>query len=123
MSDKVDVRDKRCFISGPMSGLEHYNVAAFAEAHAILREANAKTIYNPANSWLDSRGPNLTHAQYLRQCIHELSAEDPVNYVAYYDYLVQLDGWEKSLGAKTEYEVAKACGIKVVSIKDVRAGV
>lgn len=123
MSDKVDVRDKRCFISGPMSGLEHYNVTAFAEAHAILREAGAKWIYDPAVDWLVSTGDELGHSEYLRICIHEITRCMGMGRGQYYDYLVQLDGWEKSLGAKTEYEVAKACGIKVVSIKDVRAGV
>ena len=115
---------KRVFLSGPMTGIDHYNVAAFAEAHAICKEAGAETVYDPAHEWLTSREPEQAHEAYMSRCINVLtrtaqSRDDWTVTEPVWDALVQLDGWQLSDGATLEMQVARACGIPVVGIREV----
>lgn len=109
----------RVFLSGPMSSVAHNNAPAFAEAHAILHELGVMYVFDPAVEWLMSPFGERSHAEYLRLCIHELTKPSNADSGTYYSTLVQLDGWEASDGAVTEFEVARACGIRCVSIRDV----
>ena len=111
----VDLSNRRVFLSGPMTGIRHYNAWAFCEAHAALKERGVKTIYNPAIRWLSTpqkRAEEMSHGDWMRVCISELTN-------GWYDLLVQLPGWHDSEGAKTEFEVAMACGMEVCSITDI----
>lgn len=111
----VDLSNRRVFLSGPMTGIEHYNVGAFCEAHAALKERGVSTIYNPAMRWLntpEARAKGMSHADWMRVCVNELTK-------GWYDLLVQLPGWHDSDGAKTEFEVAMACGIEVCALSDI----
>jgi len=121
---------KRVFLSGPMSSDAHNNVTKFIDAHAVLNRLGALVVYDPACEWVEeiahgsfeARG----HDYYMRRCVRELSRSiDPDGQAPYYDLLVQLDGWRDSRGAKTEKEVAEACGVAVVefqSLPDVIGG-
>lgn len=109
----------RVFLSGPMSSVAHNNAPAFAEAHAILHELGVMYVYDPAIERLTSLFADRSHAECLRRCIHELTKPSNADGGTYYSTLVQLDGWEASDGAVTEFEVARACGIRCVSIRDV----
>jgi hypothetical protein len=51
----------------------------------------------------------------MRECIMKLLSG--CNHYRY-GVLVQLPGWEKSLGATLEYQVAQACGIPCVKLED-----
>lgn len=128
--EMIDVRGKRVFISGPMTGLDRYNVAAFAEAHADLREAGAREVFNPAISYLLEHGERAEvkgHADYMADCLHELTKRRhhglaldryaPMKY----DLLVSLPGWRESLGARFERDAAQACGIEVRDLEEVFA--
>lgn len=110
------VKGKKVFLSGPMSGLPHYNVAAFAEAHAVMVEHGAFNVYDPAIAYLQSCETH-THEYWMRECIRELTSDYP-----YYDVLVSLPGWQDSEGAKTERMVAMACGIKCVDLSEIADG-
>ena len=114
-----DPKCKRVFISGPMSGIDHYNASAFAEAHAILRECGAHRVFDPSWEWMRRDEPTLGHEVYLRRCLHELTR--PLTDISggVVD-MVQLDGWQESAGAMTEYLVARACGIRCVRIGELR---
>lgn len=127
----VDLKGKTVFLSGPMSGIEHMNVEAFAAAHYRVRELGAAEVYDPAVEYLTIRGEASlrTHEWWMMKCIGELSQPkqdgrggwdwyDPDGYKTYYDVLVSLDGWEESDGAVMERRVAEACGIKVVDISE-----
>lgn len=121
------VKGRTVFLSGPMSGIDNYNVGAFADAHAILLKMGAHKVFDPAVEYLtdrESQDGNKTHAYWLRKCIHELT-EPMGNFwgdqetKSKYSILVSLPGWEDSEGARTERTVAEACGMKVADLADV----
>lgn len=117
----IDVKGMRIFLSGPMTGRWLYNVSEFAEAHARLKQAGAKYVYNPALGYLCQKqevAARKRHEDYMADCIHELTDrkkrtqgwEDVIPLK--YDMLVSLPGWEESDGATKERVVAEACGIE-----------
>lgn len=111
---------KRVFLSGPMTGIEHNNVDSFALAHAICKEHGAAYVYNPAAAWLREtaeESAGKTHQDYLARTLRELTRIDWGD--SMYDYVVLLPGWAESEGARTEYEVARACGIKTIDLCDI----
>ena len=118
------VAGMNCFISGPMSGIESYNVDAFCLCHAKLKRLGANKVYNPAIRWLEERCPERTHEDYMLDCIHELTGSEcrtilgPDDPPRTYSVIVMLPGWEGSIGAATERMVAEACGIDVVLLSD-----
>lgn len=113
-----------------MSGIDYYNVDAFAKAHAIVREAGAYRVYDPAIEYLRSdlvRSSEQTHAYWMRRCIGELVSETPKTIFSNggdynYDVLVSLPGWEYSDGARLERAVAEMCGIDVCELEEVAYG-
>lgn len=111
----IDVKGKSVFLSGPMTGIEHFNVEAFAKAHAQLKELEAKDVYNPGISYLYAEEHD--HKYWMRRCVDELVQGR--RYGAPYDLVVQLKGWSKSEGCRTEAQVASACGIPCVTMKRV----
>ncbi|MBR3383681.1 MAG: DUF4406 domain-containing protein [Atopobiaceae bacterium] len=120
----TSVSGKDVFISGPMTGNEHYNVGAFADAHALLKDLGAHRVYNPGIQYLlepASESEQCTHEYYMRRSIHELTWGLYENGPARYDLVVLLPGWEESVGATEERAVAQWCGIPVVELGDVTA--
>lgn len=108
----VDIKNRAVFISGPMTGIDNYNVAAFCEAHAKLRALRPERVYDPAVEYLQSRA-DLSHDCWMWRCLNELLTG---NNGYKYNCLVQLPGWESSEGARLEADVAKATGIQVVTL-------
>lgn len=100
------------YVSGPMTGIEHWNFPAFAAAVADLRSAGYDVV-SPHEVALPcgcSGGParcgadEHTWAEYLRG---DLVALLDCTAVAL------LPGWESSRGAALETHVAKALGMPV----------
>lgn len=125
----MNLQSKRVFLSGPMTGIPHYNVDGFAVANAICKEHGARHVYNPAQQWLresTEEGATKVHADYMRDCVHELTREDfgrqHLPFAPYYDLVVLLPGWAESDGSRIEYTVARACGIPTVDLCDVEDG-
>lgn len=79
----------KVFISGPMSGYEDYNRAAFMAAEKLLKEAGFD-VFNPA--WMDV-GAEWTSKELLSIDICALS---------HCDAIYHLNGWKNSSGAKLE---------------------
>lgn len=127
----MNLKGKNVFLSGPMSpssGVENWNVDAFALAHNKVKEAGAKEVYDPAVEYLTKGSSKDSHQECMRRTLHELTMStgtlmaDNVKYGTdkrFYDAIVMLPGWESSLGARTELDVAIACGIEVVMLQDV----
>lgn len=121
----MQLKGKRVFLSGPMSGVGHWNVDGFALAHEKVKESGASYVYNPAIEYLQSGYAKEPHEKCMRRTLAELTKEREcpelyVNtHVPSYDVIVMLPGWERSVGAKLEMDVAIACGIKVVMLGDV----
>ena len=121
----IDVKGKRVFLSGPMTGRHCHNVVAFATAHARIKEAGAEWVFDPAVAYLREtreESERHDHDEYLRRCINELTRprygqKDGT----VYDLFVSLPGWEESEGAATERAVAEACGIDVRELEGVFA--
>ena len=124
MSDARElVKGKNVFISGPMTGLPHNNVTAFLEAHQLLNELGTRDVYDPAYEFYNdvAHGRKVReHEYYMRRCVNRLTCSDVYSNFKnnHWDVMVQLDGWKDSEGCMTEYEVAMACGIRVVEIGD-----
>lgn len=97
-------KNKRVYISGPMTGYAELNYPAFAEAAATLRELGYM-VCNPCET-TDILGDDgtLTHADFLRFDFERVLEAD---------FLVALDGWEASLGAISEILMAVRMGTKV----------
>ena len=112
MKSKTTVKNKRIFLSGPMSFKENYNVEAFASAHATLKLMGAKSVYDPALVWLNEECETRTHEEYVRDSIVTLV-------MCPFDMFVTLDGWETSDGAYAEHVVAVELGIDVVPYKSI----
>ena len=94
---------KRCFISGPMTGLPNLNKEAFFEAEDKLKKAGF-SVFNPARLGFDDGG-------FSDQAIMA------VNLVAlsHCNYIYQLEGWAYSKGASAEWSFAIGTGIKTVN--------
>lgn len=93
----------RVYISGPMTGYRDYNKPAFLSAENKLRAAGYE-VFNPAsfkvNDDFDIKGIALIDLAALSEC----------------DYIYLLDGWQKSKGARAEYEVAKWLNIPRIKL-------
>lgn len=110
----TDIKNRAVFISGPMTGIDNYNVAAFCEAHARLKALSPMRVYNPAIEYLQNR-EDMPHKLWMRRCLVELLLGSN----GYrYDVLISLPGWQNSEGARLECAVANACGIEVVALSD-----
>ena len=112
MKSKTNVKNKRIFLSGPMSFKENYNVGAFVSAHATLKLMGAGYVYDPALAWLEELGETRTHEAYMRDALTILVVQP-------FDMFVTLDGWETSDGAYAEHVVAVELGIDAVPYKSI----
>ena len=118
----TDIRGKDVFLSAPMEGLPHHNVAAIAEAHAALREMGATSIYDPAIEYLN-RDEDHDHKWWMRRSLVALTDGWDGHYdgdeweTTVADVMVQMRGWQQSEGCRTEAVVADACGIPRVSLE------
>lgn len=106
-----DVRGKRVFISGPMTGIEHYNVGRFVDVHAMLKDMGATFVFDPAIEYLQYTGPERSHGEWVRVCLANLTN-------GAFDVLVSLRGWKSSEGATVERKVAEACGMRILDMKE-----
>lgn len=115
MEPRVEYSGRSFFISGPMTDVELNNAPEFARVHAFLKEQGVDDVFDPVHSWLGERGREKSHQHYVNVCLLRLLNER-------WDYVVMLDGWEKSEGATLEHDVAVACGMNVIDVGDLGCG-
>lgn len=116
------VSGMNCYLSGAMTGVEHFNAPEFARGRAILHEAGAREIFDPTQKWFHtSKEKEYTHEQWMAIDLRELLRRGSTEGSMFYAVLVQLPGWEESEGARVEAVVAEACGMTVISIDEVTA--
>lgn len=118
-----DMRGRRVYLSGPMSGRPDMNRAAFRVAAEAFRDAGAAAVWDPSEladmSWFPCDGWTTTEReQAMREDLRELTRCDEQG--LYYDMLVSLPGWQASAGATVERDAARAMGIPCVDLVDVR---
>ena len=112
-----DIRGKRVYLSGPMSGLPNLNAAAFDKAQEELIALGAEFVFNPARAW----GHNDREASwYMRHDLHRLTESDGGSPL--FDVVVMLPFWNTSAGASLELRVARACGIHIINLQEVVRG-
>ena len=90
------------YISGKITGTDDY-LQRFERAEKHLNNMNITDVINPAkvNSYL----PELSYNQYIKMslCMLEMC-----------DTIYMLKNWENSVGAKLEWEFAKANNYKIL---------
>lgn len=94
----------KVYISGPITGRENNNAAAFALAEAQLRR-NGHDPVNPHVIAPESEG--MEWSDYMRADIRALCRCSAV---------ATLDGWEDSRGARLEVDIARQLGMDVQPI-------
>ena len=103
------------YICGPMTGYKDWNFPAFFEAEKLLI-AEGYEVVNPA--WTDGLtletaianaglSGSLTHNEYLREAVRMLVTCDAV---------CVLPGWEDSVGARVEVDLAAALDMPVLTL-------
>lgn len=101
---------RRIYIAGPMRGKPQFNFRAFDNAAAVLRKAGYDAV-SPADLdravGFDGHADGVSEA-FVHQCIKRDIAA-----LLTCDHVVVLDGWQHSVGARLEVEVAMAAGISV----------
>lgn len=99
-------KNKWCFISGAVTGVEDRNKSAFDAVEKWLRKEGATGVFNPVavidenKSWEDA----------MRVCLHVLTENK-------YDSLVCLPGSTKSRGSALERVVASSIGTKILTLE------
>lgn len=111
-----DIKNKRVYLSGPMSELPDFNEPAFAAAKRACVDAGCEVCFNPCTAWGHHDRPR---AWYMSHDLHHLTAMDGER--PYFDAIVLLDGWHASDGSQLEYKVARECGIAQVNIRELMA--
>jgi len=97
----AEVKAGRCYIAGPMTGIENLNFPAFHKAAASLRASGhevvnpAEIVTDPTAKWEDCMRADL--AQMLG-CTH----------------IALLPNWDKSRGAQLEAHIAHALGMRPI---------
>lgn len=94
-------KDKRLYLSGPMSGLPNLNHPAF-HAEASRLRSEGYFVINPAELDLDE---GATWEDYMRANV--------VQMISTCNAIHLLPGWSKSPGATTEHTIAKLFGFEV----------
>lgn len=89
-----------------MSGIEGWNYPAF-DAVAQALESVGYTVLNPANHF--DRDTTRPRADYIRQSLHDVETVDA---------LALLSNWDKSEGARLEFEYARQLGIPAYDWRD-----
>ena len=116
----MEVKGKRVFISGPMTGMPDLNVGVFAVAHHRLKEMGAKEVYDPALAYLErKRTKSMTHGRWMRVCLFKLTLPDQWDEDSAWHALLSLPGWEQSEGARLERMVAEAIGMEIIEAEEI----
>jgi Domain of unknown function (DUF4406) len=104
----------KIYLSGPMTGLPHYNFPAFDYAAAKLR-AEGHEVFSPADN---DRTHGLTgdpDIPFPPGVTTRVLFKDDASYICdHADRIALLPGWEHSKGAKAERALSEALGLDVL---------
>jgi len=104
------------FISGPMSGIDGWNKAAFDACQTRIKELSqdGACVLNPASETPVEISSERPHTYYMLHTLHELVRTFYGSNTQMVKAVVLLPGWETSYGAVMEAMVAHECGIDLV---------
>lgn len=100
-----NLKGKRVYISGPMTGLPDFNYPVFDYKEERLWELGFVPV-NPANNF--NRDTTRPRWEYLKEDIKNLLT---------CDFIIFLPGFERSAGALLEALVARECNIPVLEME------
>lgn len=104
----------RLYIIGPVTGIEDDNRPAFAHAREDLRSAGYDV--KIPHDFIVHGTP---HDRAMLQSVHALTqAKYGLRLTPYFDGVAMLEGWEESVGARLEKQVAEACGIPCKTVDE-----
>lgn len=95
----------RVYLSGPMTGIPDFNVAAFREAAAKLRE-HGHDVLSP---------PEI--CEHLSGDWHECMRAD-IKALCDADAIALLPGWTESKGAHLELHIAHRLGLRIGTVDE-----
>ena len=99
----IDIlRNKKVYISGPMTGIQDFNYPAFARMHDFLAQQGIQTL-NPCH--IANGDTSKPYDFYIRESLIMVAKAGAI---------VMLDGWQKSRGAKLEHHCAQAMEIPIL---------
>lgn len=101
------------YISGPMAGFEDMNRKAFEAAEKGLRSIGHQPIVPHNIAAWEHEGdcpPGYTKTKHSSACYLR---GDLFWLITRADAVYMLNGWEASIGARLEHEVASRCGLKL----------
>jgi hypothetical protein len=102
-----NTHQKVIYISGPMTGLPEYNYPEFHRVAKLIEDAGHIAI-NPANTGVQE---GWEWKQYLTKDLIDLLQADV-------DFVVVLQDWKTSKGARLEVHVAEALEIPYITLSD-----
>lgn len=104
------MRQTRLYLSGPITGVPNYldifNKAAailVGQGYRVINPANLCTVMDNAATWEDYMAIDM---ELLHMC----------------DAMVQLPGWERSLGCQREYGAAMERDMLILKMEDLMDG-
>ena len=104
-----ELKGRRVYLSGPMTGIAEFNYPAFMAAEAELCRLGYDVV-NPAKVKPDGEP---TWENYMRADLRDMLTCDAI---------ALMPGWENSKGARMELFVACGVEMKVVFVADLVAG-
>lgn len=112
---------QRAFLSGPMQGRPNFNFQLFD--HVALRLGGMYDVFNPAAHACKIYGSlakikSMTPEQ-MRIARRGLMAYQLHWLASKAEIVFMLPGWEKSIGAYAEHEVAVACEIEIRMVPEI----
>lgn len=112
----VGARKKKVYVAGPMRGYHQSNFPAFDQAASYLRGRGFE-VFNPADHDREMGFNGFESDQPISaETFHEMFRWDLAR-VSESDFVVFLDGWQKSRGACAERTVAHYLGIPCYDIQ------
>lgn len=104
MISKTDI----VYISGPMNGIEDYNLTEFIRAENLLHYKYGCAIHNPAKAFGGRQ--DLERKIYMRHDIQMLLEATAI---------VFLSGWTASPGAQFEYTISKELDLRIYYLEEI----
>ena len=106
------LRGKRVYLAGPMSGIKDFNFPAFHNAASDLRDLGV-VVFSPAEEGYGDGDPE-TGETPTEEEYRKFLATDVEYIVRHAQAVVVLPGWETSRGAKLEVQTANYLRLPVV---------
>ena len=118
-----EVRHKRVYLAGPMSGYPEFNFPAFMAKAAELR-GRGWEVFNPAEKDMERHGTDISKGNgsgSVEQAAKEhgfslnVALREDLSWICdHADAIYMMKGWERSSGARTEWTLACCLRLEII---------